>query len=186
MGRIEAGIEKSSTTVRSLLAYKDEIAAICDRIIRALKDGRKVLTAGNGGSAAEALHMSEELIGRFRENRRSLPAVCLAADSTALTCIGNDYGFDRIFSRQVDGLGAEGDVLVLFSTSGKAPNLKLALESASTIGMKIVCLLGRDGGVLVGQGDNEIVVSNNATERIQEAHQVLIHLILDEIEHAFN
>lgn len=183
--RLRKGIRNSSETIASLSEKIDQISAINIAIIEALRSGCKVMTAGNGGSAAEALHMAEELVGRFRTNRISLPAVALVADSTALTCIGNDFGFDHIFSRQVEGLGKAGDVLVLFSTSGKAQNLKYALKAARIKDMKTVCLLGRDGGPLAGQGNYEIIIEGSETERIQEAHQVLIHLILDAIEEAF-
>lgn len=185
IGRLRKGIDDSSKTIGSLSSKAEQISAISAAIISALKSGCKVLTAGNGGSAAEALHFSEELVGKFRTDRISLPSVALVADSTVLTCIGNDFGFDRIFSRQVEGLGKTGDVLVLFSTSGKALNLKLALEAARARDVKTICMLGRDGGPLAGQGNYEIIVEGNATERIQEAHQVLIHLILDAVEEAF-
>lgn len=184
--RLMKAIDDSSRTIAALSSKVNKIEVIIAVIIHALKSGCKILTAGNGGSAAEALHMAEELVGRFRANRVSLPAVALVADSTALTCIGNDFGFDRIFSRQVEGLGKPGDVLVLFSTSGKAPNLKHALEAARTRDVKTVCVLGRDGGALAGQGDYEIIVECGETERIQEAHQVLIHLMLDAIEEAYS
>jgi len=183
--RLKKAVADSVRTVESLLEQTDRITTVCHAVIETLQAGGKVLTAGNGGSAAEALHMAEELVGRFRTNRVSLPAVALVADTTALTCIGNDFGFDRVFSRQVEGLGKPGDILVLISTSGNAPNLKHALEAARTTGIKTVCLLGRDGGALAGLGDCEIVVKGNATERIQEAHQVLIHLILDAVEVAY-
>lgn len=185
VNRLRNSIDDSSKTIGSLLSKVEQISAITGAIISALKSGCKVLTAGNGGSAAEALHFSEELVGRFRMDRISLPSVALVADSTVLTCIGNDFGFDRIFSRQVEGLGKTGDVLVLFSTSGKAPNLRLALEAARARNMKTICMLGRDGGPLAGQGNYEIIVECNATERIQEAHQVMIHLILDAVDEAF-
>jgi D-sedoheptulose 7-phosphate isomerase len=158
---------------------------VCRAVIGALKGEGKILTAGNGGSAAEALHMSEELVGRFRTNRRALPSVSLVADPTALTCIGNDFGFDHVFARQVEGLGRKGDVLVLFSTSGRAANLALALEAAKKAGLTSVCILGRDGGALAGRGDFEVVVEGSATERIQEAHQVIVHLVLDAVEQHF-
>ena len=183
--RVEEGIGESVRTVESLLPQADRIAALSAAIVKALKRGAKILTAGNGGSAAEALHMSEELVGRFRGDRVSLPAVALVADSTALTCIGNDFGYDRVFSRQVEGLGRAGDVLVLLSTSGRAANLRLAMEAARARRMITVCLLGRDGGPLAGQADFEVIVAAHATERIQEAHQVIIHLILDAVESAF-
>jgi len=184
-GRIEAAIRESVATVEGLLDHAGSIAGAARTVIEALTAGGKILTAGNGGSAAEALHMAEELVGRFRANRRSLAAVSLAADPTALTCIGNDFGFDRVFSRQVEGLGQSGDVLVLFSTSGQALNLTYALEAARARGLKTIALLGRDGGPLAGESDVEILVAGPSTERIQEAHQVVVHLILDAVETAF-
>lgn len=184
--RISEAIHESARMVQALDHSAADVAAICDLIIDSLKKGNKVLTAGNGGSAAEALHMSEEFVGRFRTNRRSLPAVALTADATALTCIGNDFGFDHIFSRQIEGLGKQGDVLVIFSTSGSAKNLQMAVTAAKAVGVKTVGLLGRDGGPLKGQCDRELIVPGKATERIQEVHQVVLHLILDAVEVAFS
>jgi D-sedoheptulose 7-phosphate isomerase len=184
--RLKAAIEDSSALVSSLGDQTGVLAAMADFVVKTLSSGGKILTAGNGGSAAEALHMSEELVGRFKGNRRSLPAVCLADDPTALTCIGNDFGFDRIFSRQVEGLGRAGDILVVFSTSGNAENLRLAICAAKALKLKTVCLLGRDGGRIAGMGDYELIVKSTATERIQEAHQVIIHLILDAVEQSFS
>ncbi len=184
-GKIKVAIAESVKTIETLSSHINNITKISGVIVKALKTGRKLLTAGNGGSAAESLHMAEELVGRFRNNRVSLPAISLVADSTALTCIGNDFGFDHVFSRQVEGLGVSGDVLVLFSTSGNAKNLQNALITARKRGVKTVCLLGRNGGRLKGKGDCEIIIKGNATERIQEAHQVIVHLILDAVENAF-
>ena len=180
--RMEAQIAESADLIRSLTAQSGRLVEISRAIVTALRNGGQVLTAGNGGSAAEALHMAEELIGRFRSDRPSLPGLALVADSTAITCISNDFGYDCVFSRQVEGLGRAGDVLVLFSTSGSAVNLKRALETARRRGLVTVCLLGRDGGALAGQADFELIVSGSATERIQEAHQVILHLILDAVE----
>ncbi len=178
-------IEASAATIAELQEQLGAIAAIADCVVSALLAGHKVLTAGNGGSAAEALHMAEELVGRFRGQRQSLAGIALVADSTALTCIGNDYGYEHVFSRQVEGLGIEGDVLVLFSTSGNAENLMLALGAARERGVESVGILGRDGGPLAGKADHEVVVPGDATERIQEAHQVVLHLVLDAVERAF-
>ncbi|NQU39472.1 MAG: SIS domain-containing protein [Lentisphaerae bacterium] len=175
----------SAATIGALADSVDAIEAIGQAVVGVLKAGGKILTAGNGGSAAEALHMSEEFVGRFRHNRRSLPAISLVADPTALTCIGNDFGFDYIFSRQIEGLGCEGDALVLFSSSGKAANLQQAVEVARGLGLITIALLGRDGGPLAGRCDHELIVVGAATERIQEAHQVILHLILDMTERAF-
>ncbi|OGV74185.1 MAG: hypothetical protein A2269_09005 [Lentisphaerae bacterium RIFOXYA12_FULL_60_10] len=129
--------------------------------------------------------MAEELTGRFRSNRRSLPGIALVADATALTCIGNDFGFDFVFSRQVEGLGKPGDLLVLFSTSGLAKNLLAAYQAARQRKLKTLAVLGRDGGMLKGLADYEILVPGRCTERIQEAHQVVLHLLLDAVEQAF-
>lgn len=183
--QIEDGIREAVSTVSRLAGQADTIAAMSRVVVNTLKQGHKVLTAGNGGSAAEALHMAEELVGRFRTGRRSLPAVALVADCTALTCIANDFGYDSVFSRQVEGLGTAGDVLVLFSTSGSAPNLSKALKTANLQGMQVLCLLGRDGGRLAGRASQELIVDSRVTERIQEAHQVVLHLILDAVETAF-
>ena len=178
-------IDGSLAAIGMLKGQISALARAQDMVVDCLKKGGKILTAGNGGSAAEALHMAEELVGRFRGNRRSLPALSLAADPTALTCIGNDYGFDEIFRRQVEGLGQAGDVLVLFSTSGRAPNLAAALDAAAARGLTTVGLLGRDGGALAGRADRELIVPGDATERIQEAHQVVLHIVLDAVERAF-
>ena len=183
--RLRKALQESAETILALGEQADAIAEICAAVVGALRNGGKVLTAGNGGSAAEALHMAEELIGRFRSDRQSLPAVSLTADPTALTCIANDFGFDCVFSRQVEGLGRKGDVLVLFSTSGRAANLAAALAAAREREIMTVCLLGRDGGALAGKADYEIIVAGSSTERVQEAHQALVHLVLDSVEEAY-
>lgn len=182
---IQSCIDASREAVNSLERQMDKIFAACDLVVGTYKSGRKVLTCGNGGSAAEAMHMSEEAVGRFRGNRRSLPAVSLTADGTALTCIGNDFGFNCVFSRQVEGLGVEGDLLVLFSTSGNANNLTLALDAAKAKGMKTLAILGKGGGRLAGRADVEIIIEGTDSGRIQEAHQLLMHILLDAVEHAF-
>lgn len=151
-------------------------------IQRALAAGNKLLTAGNGGSAADALHLAEELVGRFDKERPSLPAVCLCADPTLLTCIGNDYGFDRLFSRQIEGLGRPGDVLVVFTTSGNSPNLNLALETARARDLMTIAVLGKTGGAAKGKAHHEIIVPSDVTARIQEVHTFVLHAWLSRIE----
>ncbi len=178
-------IHDSQVVIGTLLGQLDRLEAAARLLVEVLSRGGKVLTAGNGGSAAEAMHMAEELLGRFRSNRRSLPAVALTADGTALTCIGNDFGYNEIFSRQIAGLAQTGDLLVLFSTSGQAANLTRAMDEARVAGMQVLLILGRDGGPLAGQGDVEICIPGLATERIQEAHQVVLHLLLDWVEQVF-
>lgn len=183
--RIRGNIAEGVAVISSLSSNVDRIAEISSGIISALKAGRKLLIAGNGGSAAEALHFAEELTGRFKSNREALPAVALPADCTALTCIGNDFGFDSIFSRQVEALGKPGDILILFSTSGNSRNLVLALKAAAVRKMKTVTLLGRNGGAMAGKADYELIIRHEDTARIQEAHQAVMHLILDVIEQAY-
>jgi D-sedoheptulose 7-phosphate isomerase len=161
------------------LAGLDRCATI---IADALLGGRKVLTAGNGGSAADALHLSEELVGRYRDTRRALPAIALAADGTALTCIGNDFGFDQVFARQIEALGAEGDVLVLFTSSGNSANLICALETARKRRMRTVALSGRGGGKLKGRAEAEWIVPSESGARVQELHGWAIHVILEVVE----
>lgn len=151
-------------------------------LLTALRSGGKILTCGNGGSAADAAHMSEELVGRYKGERRSLPAVCLSVDGALLTCIGNDYGFDALFSRQVEGLGKPGDVLVTFSTSGNSTNILNAIQAAKRIGVKVVSLIGKDGGKAKGLSDVDIIVPGNVTARIQEVHTFVMHCWLERIE----
>ncbi len=183
--RICAGVNASVVTIRRLSSQAERIAAVCSAVVDVLRGGRSVLTAGNGGSAAEAMHMAEELVGRYRGNRRSLPGIALTADGTAMTCIGNDFGFEHVFGRQIEGLGKAGDLLVVFSTSGNGANLRRAVETARSQGLRTICMLGRDGGALAGHADLEIIVPGGDTAHIQEAHQVILHLILEEVERVF-
>jgi D-sedoheptulose 7-phosphate isomerase len=174
-----AELAKAVANTKDSLDGLDRCAEI---IADGLMAGKKVLAAGNGGSAADALHLCEELVGRYKDNRRALPAICLAADGTALTCIGNDFGFDRIFSRQIEALGAEGDVLVLFTSSGNSANLLLALEEAKVRGMRTVVLTGRGGGKLKGLADAEWLVPSEIGARVQELHNWSLHVILEVVE----
>jgi D-sedoheptulose 7-phosphate isomerase len=182
---MRAGIRESAAVVESLLGQVRALDSMARLLVRTLKRGGTVLAAGNGGSAAEAMHLAEELTGRYRSDRKALPAVALAADGTALTCIANDFGFDRVFSRQVEALGRSGDLLVAFSTSGNSANLISAVQSARRRRMRVIALLGRGGGALAGRADIELVVESNATARIQEAHQVVLHLLLEAVEAEF-
>jgi D-sedoheptulose 7-phosphate isomerase len=169
-------------TMQSLLAQQDVFERIAAATIGALKSGGKILTCGNGGSAADALHLAEELVGRYNRDRRSLPAVCLNADPTLLTCIANDFGFDEVFARQIEGLGGKGDVLVCFSTSGNSPNIIHALDAARKHSVKSVALLGKGGGKAKGKADLELIVASADTARVQEAHALLLHALLERVE----
>jgi D-sedoheptulose 7-phosphate isomerase len=155
-----------------------------DEIKAAFARGNKILTAGNGGSAADALHLSEELVGKYNKMRPGFPCVCLSADSTLLTCIGNDFGFDLIFARQVQALGCSGDILVVFSTSGNSENILLAIDTARKKGVKTIALLGKDGGRAKGKADIEIIVPTLNTARIQEVHTFILHSWLECLESA--
>jgi D-sedoheptulose 7-phosphate isomerase len=174
-----AGLEQAVAAARDSLPALDRCAGM---IADCLQQGGKVLAAGNGGSASDALHLCEELVGRYRDNRRALPALSLAADGTALTCIGNDFGFDHIFSRQVEALGRPGDVLVLFTSSGNSPNLLLAVEAARAAGVKTVAFSGRGGGKLAGLTDAEWIVPCDHGARVQELHTWALHIVLEVVE----
>jgi D-sedoheptulose 7-phosphate isomerase len=174
-----AGLEQAVASARDSLPALDRCAGM---IADCLQQGGKVLAAGNGGSASDALHLCEELVGRYRDNRRALPALSLTADGTALTCIGNDFGFDHIFSRQVEALGRPGDVLVLFTSSGNSPNLFLAVEAARAAGMKTVAFSGRGGGKLAGLVDAEWIVPCDHGARVQELHTWALHVVLEVVE----
>lgn len=143
--------------------------------------GGKVLVCGNGGSAAEAQHFSDEMLGRYKAHRRSYPVVALTADSAALTCIGNDFGFEEVFSRQVEGLGAAGDVLIAISTSGNSPNVLRAVETAQKRGLGVVALTARNGKLRV-LADVSIESPSTTTARIQEIHLHAIHLLSEFFE----
>lgn len=166
----------------ALETHSDAIDAMIHAVADALTAGGTLFTCGNGGSAADALHLAEEFVGRYRSNRRPLPAVCLNADPTALTCIANDFGYDQIFARQLAALGRPGDVLVVFSTSGNSPNILHALETARQRQMLLVGLLGKDGGAARTLADHAIIVPSANTARIQEAHGLLLHAICEEVE----
>ncbi|QQL44867.1 D-sedoheptulose-7-phosphate isomerase [Sulfuriroseicoccus oceanibius] len=142
-----------------------------------LKFGGKVMACGNGGSAADASHFTTELLCRFENDRRALAAIALTQDGGFMTACGNDYSFEDLFSRQIDGLGREGDVLVVMSTSGNSPNVIKAIHSAKHLGVKTIALLGRDGGNAKGLADVELIVPVRSTARIQEGHKVIIHIL---------
>ncbi len=182
---VETQLHELQETARATEGKIGLVVEMAEAVVAALRAGRKILTAGNGGSAADALHMAEELVGRYRSNRAPLPAVALAADATALTCIGNDFGFEHIFSRQVQALGQEGDVLVLFSTSGNSQNLIEAAAAARAKGVRILTLSGKSGGKLAPISDLSWIVPSQNTARIQELHTWAMHCILECVEVSF-
>jgi D-sedoheptulose 7-phosphate isomerase len=167
---------------RTVARLVDEVGRV---IAQALLSGGKVLTCGNGGSATDASHMAEELVGRYKGERRSLPAVSLAVDSALITCIANDFGYEYVFSRQIEGLAQRGDVVICFSTSGNSPNTLNAVEAARQSGATSVAVLGKRGGLMAGRADYEVIVQSDTTARIQEVHTLILHLWLELIEAEF-
>ncbi len=160
----------------------ERLAAAVDLVVTALAEGNKLLVMGNGGSAGDAQHLAAEIVGRFKLERRALPAVALTTDTSILTAIGNDYGFDQVFRRQVEALAAPGDVVVGISTSGNSPNVLAALTLAREMGCRTVGLLGRDGGSIGPVVDLELTVPSQDTPRIQEGHITMIHILCDLVE----
>jgi D-sedoheptulose 7-phosphate isomerase len=161
-----------------LPAVGDVARAIVDCYTR----GGRVYTLGNGGSAADSLHFAEELVARFRRERRPLPAQSLAADPTVLTCIGNDYSFDDLFARQVQAFVREGDVVVGFTTSGRSPNVVRALADARELGAVTVLFGGGEGTPAVEHAVHALVVPSASTARVQEMHVLLLHVVLDDVD----
>ncbi|MGL6115366.1 D-sedoheptulose 7-phosphate isomerase [Cetobacterium sp. SF1] len=143
--------------------------------------GNKVLICGNGGSNCDALHFAEEFTGRFRSDRKALPAIAIS-DSSHITCVGNDYGFDYIFSRGVEAYGKEGDMFIGISTSGNSKNVIEAVTAAKKLGMKTCVLLGKDGGKLKGICDYEFIIPGKTSDRIQEIHMMILHIIIEGVE----
>lgn len=149
---------------------------------QALAAGKKLLFIGNGGSAADAQHLAAELVVRFKLTRRGLPALALTVDSSALTAIGNDFGFDQLFSRQVEALGQPGDVLIALTTSGNSDNVVKAVPVAQSMGIRVVAMTGASGGKIAGMADMCLRMPSDDTPRIQEAHTLLGHLLCDLLE----
>ena len=160
------------------------IAEMSSLISAALANGNKLLVMGNGGSAADSQHFVAEIVGRFKLERRALPAIALSTDTSILTAIGNDYGFESIFSRQVEALAATGDIVVGLSTSGNSPNVLKALNEAKSRGCLTIGLLGKDGGSIRSACDLALVVPTTDTPRIQEGHITIIHIVCDLVEKA--
>ena len=162
-------------------AEKKETEKVAKDLANIFQLGNKVLICGNGGSNCDALHFAEEFTGRFRKDRRALPAISLS-DSSHITCVGNDYGFDYIFSRGVEAYGKEGDMFIGISTSGNSANVIKAVEVAKKMGLKTVVLLGKDGGKLKGVCDYEFIIPGNTSDRIQEIHMMILHIIIEGVE----
>src|SRR6266542_4617634 len=175
-------IAAATETLRSLSSLEGQMVEAADLIEQCLRAGNKLLVCGNGGSAADAAHFATELVVRFIRDRRAYPAICLASDGGLLTAAGNDYGFDEIFARQVAAFGVQGDVLICLPTSGKSRNVERALQEAKARKVKTIAFLGRDGGSTIGMADVDLLVRGDSTARIQEAHQLLLHVLCETVE----
>ncbi len=177
-------IDSSIAALETLREMESEYDAAVSMLAGCLESGGKVLTCGNGGSAADAAHFATELLCRFEKDRRSLAGVALTNDGSFLTATSNDYGFDHVFVRQVEGLGKPGDVFVGITTSGNSENVVAALRTANDMELKTIAMLGRDGGKARGIADLDLIVPDPSTARVQEAQKVLIHALCAGIERA--
>jgi len=185
--RVGECVRASIATKERLLSSQETlsaVAAVSEILTSALQQGNKVLLFGNGGSAADAQHIAAELVGRFAFDRPALPALALSVNSSCVTAIGNDYGYERVFARQIEALGAPGDVAIGISTSGNSPNVLLALSAAKNKRLSTVALTGSTGGKLKAIVDHCICVPSNETPRIQESHILIGHILSELVEEA--
>ncbi|MES2794357.1 MAG: D-sedoheptulose 7-phosphate isomerase [Bacteroidota bacterium] len=182
---IAGEFSEAQTVLNNFITDKNNyetIARAAKLMSDSLKNGSKIISCGNGGSHCDAMHFAEELSGRYRGDRKSLAAIAIS-DVSHISCVGNDYGFDFVFSRFVEGLGNQGDVLLAISTSGNSQNIINAVEAAHSKGLKVVLLTGKDGGKLLGKADIEIIVPHfGFADRIQEIHIKVIHCLILLIE----
>ncbi len=182
---IQRSFTAADRTLKAFLADEANFATIegvASRIAASLEQGGKVIIFGNGGSMCDAMHFAEELTGRFHQDRPPLPAIAIS-DPSHITCVGNDYGFNEIFSRGVKAYAKPGDVVIGISTSGNSPNVIKGLEAAREADCQTVSLLGKDGGKLKGKCDLELIVPVQTTDRIQEIHTMALHIIIECVEH---
>lgn len=183
LGLLRQQVEESCKVKRSFSAeLLNAIVSLAQKTAHACKAGNKVLLMGNGGSAADAQHIAAELVGRFRLRRKALPAIALTTDSSILTAVSNDFGFEECFARQVEALAIAGDIVIAISTSGRSANILRAAGSARAIGCYTAAFTGRTGGDLAGKIDSLLAVPSEETPRIQEAHSLIGHLYCDLVE----
>ena len=183
---LNKAINDSIETLQSLKKLQAEVARSADLIVDCLTNGNKLLVCGNGGSASDAAHFTTELVVRFAKDRPAYPAICLTGDGGLLTAAGNDYGFEEIFARQVAAFGMPGDLLICLTTSGKSKNVLRALEEARSRKLKAIAFLGRDGGSTIGIADVDLLIRSDSTARIQEAHELLLHVLCETVESRLN
>jgi D-sedoheptulose 7-phosphate isomerase len=178
----QQAIDEHIAVIQALSAQQPVLVRIASEMTRALLDGKKVLWCGNGGSAADSQHLAAELMGRFRRERRGLPSIALTTDTSALTAIGNDYGYEKVFQRQVEALCVKGDVVVGISTSGNSKNVCSALEAARKVGAFTAAFTGESGGNMAEIAEAILRIPSHDTARIQEGHILCGHMLCDWIE----
>jgi len=183
---IEEHFIEHRAALDSVAGLGESIEKVANVIIHCLKNDGTIFWCGNGGSASDSQHLAAELVGRFVEDRRPLKSIALTADSAVMTCIVNDYGYEHIFSRQIEALGCERDILVGISTSGNSKNVLNAFEAAKNKGVKTIGLLGKGGGVAKDLVDESITILSNSTARVQEMHILIGHILCDLIEEGLN
>lgn len=181
----EATLAESVRTLQALAEIRPAIDRAGEMILAALRHDKKLLICGNGGSAAEAGHFSTELVGRYQKNRAALPAIALSADGSLLTCIGNDYGYDHVFSRQIAGLARPGDLVIVLTSSGNSANILAALHEAKKMNLESIAFLGRGGGKARGVATCDLIIPSQSGAACQEAHLFLIHHFCELIDEAF-
>jgi D-sedoheptulose 7-phosphate isomerase len=183
---VQSQLADSARIKTSLAATQaDAVVRLADILIQSLESGGKILFCGNGGSAADSQHLAAELLGRYKRNRRALSAAALTTDTSVLTAVGNDYGFETVFSRQVEAFGRKGDVLIGISTSGRSPNVVRAMEKARELGLTVCAFLGKDAGPMDGIADWSIHIPSDETARVQECHITIGHIVCDLVEAHF-
>ena len=180
--RVRRHFEDSIATKQAAIGLAPAIVVAAATMTRCLLEDGKILSCGNGGSAADAQHLCAELAGRYERERPGLPAIALTANSSDVTAIGNDYGYERVFARLVQAHGRPGDVAFAISTSGNSRNVLEAVEEARQRGLATIGLIGRDGGKLAGRVDVPIVVASDRTSRIQETHIAIIHVLCELVD----
>ncbi len=181
---IESSLAEAQQTLATFIKNADNLEKIqrmADAFVACFQRGGKILICGNGGSACDALHFAEECTGRFRNERKALPVIPLV-ESGFLTCVSNDYGFEYVFARGVEAYGKPGDILIAISTSGNSANVIKAVEAARKAEVGVHLFIGKNGGALQGRGDGEIWVQSQVTERIQEVHMMVLHILVEGIE----
>lgn len=181
----DAALAETIRTLQALATLRPAIDRAGEMIVNTLQRGGKLLICGNGGSAAESAHFATELVGRYAKTRRSLPAIALSSDGSLLSCIGNDFGYEQVFSRQISGLAKPGDLLVIFTSSGNSANLLAALHEAKTLGLESIAFLGRGGGKARGLATCELIMPGPSGAAAQEPHLFLIHHFCALIDEAF-